>query len=84
MGSAVRRVHEAYDLSFTSTRNPGKRSKSRKVVREMKKREDARKFAETVTVANDCGTRIYRCDAKECYMVGYCVPGSTDQLFEAK
>ena len=29
-----------------------------------------------VTVKSDCGTRIYKCDENECYMVGnYCPLG---------
>jgi hypothetical protein len=26
--------------------------------------------SQVVTVKSDCGTRIYKCDALECYMVG--------------
>ena len=71
LGSSGAGARPPYDR----TQSPGKGSKARKAVREMNQIKSG-KNGEMVTVKNDCGTRIYKCDENECYMVGnYCLPG---------
>ena len=42
----------------------------------MNNQNSTAKNAEVVTVKSECGTRIYKCDEKEYYMVGnYCASG---------